>query len=284
MTDPLSSPYTMREIVWYNSGQLKRYYTWGGTPCRCIRWPYIKSHKIRSVASRPRCIMIISDKLFIRQLQSNSLYSILHVSDTKPTRNGRWAPWNSVVWLFEIPKCEREKCCYYVLGYNDILWTFWEWQTAFSTALREIQLFIRSTSISLSWDSMILRRNKYPWYTTLDSEWKVSSPIVDMSWSWTTFRGEPLWSIAGLRVKPGITSIVQTVVATITAIPVLRESPGNDRINHQNVISMIYGVYLTMKISEWRQSSHFRLGFTGVILQVAGPREGVLLSICGVQL
>jgi hypothetical protein len=60
--------------------------------CRCIKWPDIKSHKIRSVASRSRRAMIILDKLFVRQLESNFVCSISHISETKPTRNGRSAP------------------------------------------------------------------------------------------------------------------------------------------------------------------------------------------------
>jgi hypothetical protein len=76
--------------------------------CKCIKWLEIKSHKIRSVAFRSRHVMIIVDKLLIYQLESNSLCSILHISETKPTRNGRWAPWSSVVWLFEIPRCDGE--------------------------------------------------------------------------------------------------------------------------------------------------------------------------------
>jgi hypothetical protein len=41
-----------------------------------IKWLDIKSHEIRSVASRSRRVMVISDKLFICQLESNSWYSI----------------------------------------------------------------------------------------------------------------------------------------------------------------------------------------------------------------
>jgi hypothetical protein len=92
---------------------------------RCIKRPDIKSHKIRSVAFRSRCIMTILDKLFIHQRESNSLYSISDINDTKLTKNGRLAPWISVIWLFEIPKCDSEKCYYYVFGYNTILYTFW---------------------------------------------------------------------------------------------------------------------------------------------------------------
>jgi hypothetical protein len=120
--------------------------------------------------------MIIVDELFICQSESNSLYSISHISKTKPTRNGRWAPWSSVVWLFQIPKCNGGKCCYYVLGHNDPVCAFLQWQVPFSTGLREIQSSISSNSISRSLDEMILYQNKYFCCTTLDSEWKVSSP------------------------------------------------------------------------------------------------------------
>jgi hypothetical protein len=85
--------------------------------CRCIEWSDIKLHKIRSVALRSRRVMIVLDRLLIHQLESKSLYSISHISETRPTRNGRWNPWSSVVCLFEVPKCDGEKCCYCVLGY-----------------------------------------------------------------------------------------------------------------------------------------------------------------------
>jgi hypothetical protein len=48
--------------------------------CRCIKWPHIKSHKIRSVAPRSQHVMIISNTLLIHQLKLKSLYSILHIS------------------------------------------------------------------------------------------------------------------------------------------------------------------------------------------------------------
>jgi hypothetical protein len=91
---------------------------------RCIQWPDIKSHKIPSVAFKSRCTMIILDKLFIYQLESNLLYSILHISEAKPTGNDTCAPWSSVVSLFETSKCDSQKCHDYVLGYNDTLGTF----------------------------------------------------------------------------------------------------------------------------------------------------------------
>jgi hypothetical protein len=43
----------------------------GKIRCRCIKWPDIKSPKIRSIAFSSRCIMIILDKLFIHQLKSH---------------------------------------------------------------------------------------------------------------------------------------------------------------------------------------------------------------------
>jgi hypothetical protein len=91
------------------------------TRCRCIKWSYIKSYKIRSVAFRSHCIMIILDKWFTDQLESNSLYSILHISETKPMRNSTCAPWSSVVWLFDIPNCDDENV---VIPFLDrvILW------------------------------------------------------------------------------------------------------------------------------------------------------------------
>jgi hypothetical protein len=73
---------------------------------RCIKWADIKSHKIRSVASRSRCVMIILDRSFVHQLESNSLHAILHRSEIKPARNGRRAPWCLIVRLFEILKCD----------------------------------------------------------------------------------------------------------------------------------------------------------------------------------
>jgi hypothetical protein len=74
--------------------------------CRCIKWSDIKSHKSRSVPFWSQHVMIILDTLFIYQLKLNSLYSILHINESKSTRNGRWAPWSSVIWLFEISKCD----------------------------------------------------------------------------------------------------------------------------------------------------------------------------------
>jgi hypothetical protein len=93
---------------------------------RCLKWPDVKSDKIRSVASRSRCTMIISDKLFIHQLESKSLYSISHISETKPTRNDTCAAWIWVISMFEIPKCDGEKCYDYVLRYNDPRCAFWQ--------------------------------------------------------------------------------------------------------------------------------------------------------------
>jgi hypothetical protein len=87
--------------------------------CRCIKWQNMKSHKILSVESRSRRAMIILNNLFIHQLESNSLSSIPYINETKPKRNGRWAPWSSVVWLREIPKCDRRRYRYDVLGHND---------------------------------------------------------------------------------------------------------------------------------------------------------------------
>jgi hypothetical protein len=58
------------------------------------KWPDMKSHKIRSAASRSRRIMIILDKLFICQLKLNLLYSTSRISETTQTRNDRWAPWS----------------------------------------------------------------------------------------------------------------------------------------------------------------------------------------------
>jgi hypothetical protein len=145
--------------------------------------------------------MIIVDKLFIRQSESNSRYSISHISKTKPTRNGRWAPWSSVAWLFRIPKCNGEKCCYYVLGHNDTVCAFWQWQIPLSTGLREIQSSINSNSISRSLYEMILCQNKYFWYTTLDSNWKISSPIIGMNCRWTTFRARTHLVYRGLNVR-----------------------------------------------------------------------------------
>jgi hypothetical protein len=95
--------------------------------CRCTKWPDIKSHKIRSVASRSRGLMILLDKLFICQSESNLLCSISRVSETKPTRNGRCTPWSSVVWSFEIPKCDGRNCLYCVLGHSDTLCALWQW-------------------------------------------------------------------------------------------------------------------------------------------------------------
>jgi hypothetical protein len=94
---------------------------------RYIKWPDITSRKIRLVAFRSRCIMIILDRLFICEFESNSVYSILHINETKPTRNGRRALWSSVVWLFEIPKCDGEKRCDYVFGYGDTLCAYRPW-------------------------------------------------------------------------------------------------------------------------------------------------------------
>jgi hypothetical protein len=56
----------------------------------------------------------------------------------------------------------------------------------------------------------------------------------------------------------------------------LHESPENGLANDRNVILMSPGVYFTMKIAQWGQNKHHRLGFAGrvpagdgVILQVA---------------
>jgi hypothetical protein len=128
--------------------------------CWCIKWPGIKLSQILSVASRSRCAMSIFDKLFIRQLKLNSLYSILHRNNTKSTRNGGWASWSSLIWLLEIPQCDGGKCCHYVLRSNHTLCAFWQWWAPFSTALWEIRSFINSNSISRSLYYMILRQNK----------------------------------------------------------------------------------------------------------------------------
>jgi hypothetical protein len=95
--------------------------------CRYIKGPDIKSHKIRSVAFRSRYVKILLDTLFIHHLKLNSLYSMLHRSETKSRRTGRLAPWSLVVWLFEIPKCDGEKCCDSLIGCNDTLCAFWQW-------------------------------------------------------------------------------------------------------------------------------------------------------------
>jgi hypothetical protein len=82
-------------------------------------------------------------------------------------------------WLFEIPKCDGEQCCYYVLGHNDILCAFWQWPLPFSTGLWEIQSSISSSSIRRSLYLMILCQMKYFWYITGISNEKC--PVVDMS-------------------------------------------------------------------------------------------------------
>jgi hypothetical protein len=128
---------------------------------RCIKWLDIESCRIWSVASRSRRVMIILNKLFIRQLESNSLYSILQINDTKSTRNGRCGLRSSVIWLFEIPKSDGGRCFCYVLGRNDTLCASWQWSVSFSTGLWEIQLSINSNSISRSLDEMILYQNQY---------------------------------------------------------------------------------------------------------------------------
>jgi hypothetical protein len=51
----------------------------------------------------------VGHPIVIHQLTLNSLYSILHISESKPMRNGKWAPWSSVVWLFEISKMWQGK-------------------------------------------------------------------------------------------------------------------------------------------------------------------------------
>jgi hypothetical protein len=117
---------------------------------RCIKWPDIKPHKIRSVTSRSRRERIILNRSFSHHFESNSLYSTLRINETKPMRNGRCVPWSSVVWSSEIPKCGGGKCCYYIPGHNDALCAFWQWSVPFGTRLREIQLFISSNSISWS--------------------------------------------------------------------------------------------------------------------------------------
>jgi hypothetical protein len=89
--------------------------------CRCINYPDIKSHTIRSVAFRSWCTMMILNKLFIHQWESNSLSSIFHISETKPTRNDICVPWSSVGWLSETPQCNGEKSCDHVLGYSNTL-------------------------------------------------------------------------------------------------------------------------------------------------------------------
>jgi hypothetical protein len=95
--------------------------------CTCIQWPDIKSHKIRSVVSRSRCIMMKLNKLSVHQSELNLLYSLFQINDTKFMRNGRWAHWSSTVWVFKIPKCDGGHCYHYVLGLNDTLGGFWSW-------------------------------------------------------------------------------------------------------------------------------------------------------------
>jgi hypothetical protein len=63
------------------------------------------------------------------------------------------------------------------------------------------------------------------------------------------FRREPLWCIAGLTAKGKTTLVPQTVIAAMTVIAVLRESPGNGRTNHQNVIFMSFSIHLRTRIA-----------------------------------
>jgi hypothetical protein len=58
-----------------------------------------------------------------------------------------------------------------------------------------------------------------------------------------------LSSIRGLTLKPGITRVAQTVIATIRVSVILRESTRNGRTNNPNVISISSGVHLTMTIA-----------------------------------
>jgi hypothetical protein len=115
------------------------------------------------------------------------------------------------------------------------------------------------------------------------------------SWMWVIaerpFGGEPICSIGGLTATPSTTRIAQTAVATKTVSAVLRKSPGNGRTNNRNVIFISYGLHFSIKTASRRKNKHHRLGFVGrvpvgdgAILQVAGPGESSLFSICGLQL
>jgi hypothetical protein len=129
-----STPHYLSPLISYRENpywSIDRFWPWISNSqclfnqhrCRCIKQPDIKSHTIRSVAFRSWCTMMILDKWFIHQWESNSLSSILHISETKPTRNDTCIPWSSVVWLSETPQCNDEKSCDHVLGYSNTLGT-----------------------------------------------------------------------------------------------------------------------------------------------------------------
>jgi hypothetical protein len=95
------SPVPWRRIVLQCKFMIRNHFSHNftivATRWRYIKWPYIKSHKSRSVAFRSRRTMIVLDQEFIHQLELNSLYSISQICETKPTRNDTCAPWSSVV-------------------------------------------------------------------------------------------------------------------------------------------------------------------------------------------
>jgi hypothetical protein len=215
--------------------------------CRCIKWPDIESHKILSVASRFRRVMIMFDKLFLRQWESNSLYSILQINDTKSARNGRWVPWSSAIWLSRFQSATAKNAIttfpdtmiFSVHSGNDIWHSAPDYERySYSLApLWSTRYYIKWFSAGINiFDIQLLTQNE-------------KCPV--QSWMWVvterSSRREPLWSLRGLTIKPTTACITQTVVATITISTVLRESPGNGRTNSRNAILMSSGVYLTTK-------------------------------------
>jgi hypothetical protein len=94
-----------------------------------ISFFFVVHHRLKSHGNdRDRCLHSSGVLLSYHPIESSSLYWILHISEIKHTRNETCAPWSLVVWLFETPKCEGEKCFDYVLGYSDTMGIFLQWQ------------------------------------------------------------------------------------------------------------------------------------------------------------
>jgi hypothetical protein len=104
---------------------------------------------------------------------------------------------------------------------------------------------------------MILCRNKHCWCTTFDSEWKMSSPIVDMSSRWTTSRVRTLFADRSLTVKWKRTRIAHAAVATMTVMAVLRGSPRNGRTKAEMLFE-----WILLYIWHWKW---FNGGKTGIL-------------------
>jgi hypothetical protein len=105
-------------------------------------------------------------------------------------RNGTPALSSSAIWLREIPKCDGEKCWCEGVEDNDSRLAFWQREIGFRTGIWEMLVPILSFSISSSSYCTAEFRGLVSVIDPLDSEWKVSGPVVAIHHSseWKTSR------------------------------------------------------------------------------------------------